>query len=88
MDREKRKDNAPIPDNLAEVLNQSQRNTLPGLNYSGWESCFLRMRMFLDPEIVLCNRNDNRPVVLEYVSASEQKLISRYAMRTNRLGPH
>jgi hypothetical protein len=66
VDKEKRKGDTPIQDNVKEVLNDAQRKTLPGLEYMGWELCFLRKRLFLDPEIVIRNRNDNRLGVLEY----------------------
>ena len=55
-----------IPTNLDELLNEAQRKTLPGIEYSGWELCFLRKRLFLNPEIVIRNRHDNRLGIFEY----------------------
>lgn len=66
MDKEKRRGDARIPDNLDELLNEAQRKALPGLQYIGWEPCFLRKKMFLEADIVMRNCNDNRLGILEY----------------------
>jgi hypothetical protein len=66
MHNEKRRGDARITDNLEELLNEAQRKALPGLQYIGWEPCFLRMKMFLEPDIVMRNCNDNRLGILEY----------------------
>ena len=66
MNEEKRTGDVPIPDNLEELLNKEQRQALPGLEYSGWEPCFSRKKTFLEPEIVMRNRHDNRLGILEY----------------------
>ena len=66
MDKEKRRGDARIPDNLDEILNEAQRKALPVLQYIGWEPCFLRTKMFLEADIVMRNWNDNRLGILEY----------------------
>jgi hypothetical protein len=63
VDNEKRKGDIPIPDNLEEVLNEAQRQALPGIVNSGWELRFLRRPMFQEPVLVL--RNDNRTGILD-----------------------
>jgi hypothetical protein len=66
MENDRRCDVAQIPMQMDEVLNEAQRKALPGVLYSGWEPCFMRKRMFLEPEIVMLNRNDNRFCIFEY----------------------
>mgnify|MGYP001815265006 FL=1 len=66
MDKDQRKGSIPIPDNLDELLTKEQRQALPGLKYLGWEPCFLRKRMFLEPEMVMQNNNDKRLGVFEH----------------------
>jgi hypothetical protein len=63
---ERRCGTEPIPTNLDEMLSEAQRKSLPGIEYSGWELCFFRKRLFFDPEIVMRNRNDNRLCIFEY----------------------
>jgi hypothetical protein len=64
VDREKRKDDASIPANLEEMLNEAQRQALPGIKYLGWEPRFLRKQMFQAPELVIRNSSDGRTGVL------------------------
>lgn len=64
MDREKRKGDTPIPDNLEAVLNKAQWQALPGVELSGWELRFVRRKLFQEPVPVLRNRNDNRTGIL------------------------
>lgn len=64
MDREKRRGDAPVPDNLQEVLNVAQWQALPGIKLSGWELRFIRKRLFMEPVPVLRNRDDNRTGIL------------------------
>jgi hypothetical protein len=66
MENDRRCGTEPIPTKLDEVLNEAQRKTLPGIEYSGWELCFFRKRLFLDPEIMIRNCNDNRLGIFEY----------------------
>jgi hypothetical protein len=64
VDREKRRGDAPVPDNLQEVLNVAQWQALPGIKLSGWELRFIRKRLFMEPVPVLRNRDDNRTGIL------------------------
>jgi hypothetical protein len=73
MENDRRCDMAQIPIQLDEVLNEAQRKALPGVLYSGWEPCFMRKRMFLEPEIVLLNRNGNRFCIFEYDGTIRQQ---------------
>jgi hypothetical protein len=66
MENDRRCGSEPVPSQLYESLNEVQRKLLPGIKCSGWELCFSRERLFLDPEIVIRNRYDNRLGVLEY----------------------
>ena len=67
MNGEKRKSNTPIPDKLEELLNEAQRQALPGLKFTGWEPCFLRNKnQFLEPDVVMRNTYDNRLGILEF----------------------
>jgi hypothetical protein len=38
---------------------------LPGIQYAGWEICFLRERPFMDPEVVIHKREDGRFGILD-----------------------
>lgn len=60
MDSEKRKDTIYIPENLEEVLNEAQRQALPGIKYLGWEPRFLRKQLFQRPVLVMHNINDGK----------------------------
>lgn len=64
MDRENRKGNIPIPDNLKELLNDAQLKSLSGMKYSGWELRFLRRPLFQEPMLFIHNPNDGRIGVL------------------------
>ena len=46
MDREKRNDTKPVPENLEEVLNEAQVRTLRSIRYFGWELHFVRRPLF------------------------------------------
>ena len=65
MDREKRKGDISIPPNLEEMLNEAQRQALPGIKYLGWEPRFLRKPMFQAPELVMQNSSDGRTGILD-----------------------
>jgi hypothetical protein len=58
VNREKRKGNTPIPENLMEVLSEAQRQALPGIKFAGWEPRFLRQQLFQGPTLVMHNSND------------------------------
>ena len=65
MDRGKRKSDISIPPNLEEMLNEAQRQALPGIKYLGWEPRFLRKPMFQAPELVMQNASDGRTGILD-----------------------
>lgn len=65
MDKEKRKGGNSIPENLEEMLNEVQRQALPGIEYLGWEPRFLRKPLFKTPALVLQNSNDGRIGILD-----------------------
>jgi hypothetical protein len=65
MDRERRKGDIPIPENLEEILNKAQRKALPGIKFSGWEPWFLRQEMFKDPVLGMRNSNDGEIAILD-----------------------
>jgi len=65
VDKEKRKGNISIPENLEEVLSEAQRNALSGIEYLGWEPRFLRRPLFQAPVLVLRNTNDSRIGIMD-----------------------
>ena len=65
MDKEKRKGDISIPPNLEDMLNEVQRQALPGIKYLGWEPRFLRKPMFQAPELVIQNSSDGRTGILD-----------------------
>ena len=65
MDREKRKGDIPIPDNLKEMLNESQWRALSGIAYSGWELQFIRRPLFQEPVLVIYNPDGDRTGILD-----------------------
>ncbi|HYQ72608.1 MAG TPA: hypothetical protein VET88_11865 [Gammaproteobacteria bacterium] len=65
MDREKRKNNNPIPADLEGMLNAAQRQALPGIRFSGWELYFLRKPLFQPPVLVVRNSNDGKTGILD-----------------------
>ena len=65
MDREKRKSDTSIPENLEEMLNEAQQQALAGIKYTGWEPRFLRKPMFQVPELVMQNSSDGRTGILD-----------------------
>ena len=62
---ERRRGHTRIPDDLRLILSEAQSTALPGIQYAGWEICFLRERPFMDPEVVLHNREDGRFGILD-----------------------
>jgi hypothetical protein len=60
LDSERRRGHVRIPDDLRLRLSKPQLTALPGIQYAGWDICFLRERPFMDPEVVLYNREDSR----------------------------
>jgi hypothetical protein len=62
---ERRRSHARIPDDLRFLLSKAQSTALPGIHYAGWDICFLRERPFMDPEVVIHNREDGRFGILD-----------------------
>ena len=65
MDKEKRTGVKPIPDDLKEVLNEAQWQTMKGVECSGWVLKFVRRPLFQEPLLVLHNPNDDRIWILD-----------------------
>lgn len=65
MDREKRKGNIPLPENLKEVLNEAQLKALSGIEYTGWELRFLRRPLFQEPVLFIQNTNNGQIGILD-----------------------
>ena len=63
---ERRRGNTRIPGDPAILLNEAQTTALSGIEYAGWDICFLRQRLFLDPEIVMHNHDDDRFGILDF----------------------
>ena len=64
MGIEKRIGKDPIPKISGEILNESQRLALPGLELLGWELQYVRMPLFEEPIPILFNRIENRTGIL------------------------
>jgi hypothetical protein len=64
MNDDRRKGNSSIPENLDEILDETQQQALPGIKYLGWEPRFLREPMFQEPELVMQNSSDGRTGIL------------------------
>ena len=65
LDCERRRGHVRIPDDLTFILSESQASALPGIQYAGWDICFLRERPYMDPEVVIHNREDGRLGILD-----------------------
>ena len=65
MDKEKRTGVKPIPDDLKEILNEAQWQTIKGGEYSGWVLKFVRRTLFQEPVLVVHNTEDDRIGILE-----------------------
>lgn len=65
MDKEKRHNDVPIPDNLEDWLTEDQLMALKHVESFGWELKFIRRPAFQDPIVVLFNSNGNKIGVLE-----------------------
>ena len=62
---ERRRGHTRIPDDPRLLLSEAQSTALPGIQYVGWEICFLRERPFMDPVVVIHNREDGRFGILD-----------------------
>jgi hypothetical protein len=65
VDKEKRKGDILIPPNLEDMLNEVQRQALPGIKCLGWELRFLREPLFQAPVLVVQNSNDGRIGIMD-----------------------
>ena len=65
MDREKRKGDIPIPENLNETLSEAQLQALPGITNMGWAPQFLRKQLFQAPALVVRNSNDGKVGIMD-----------------------
>jgi len=65
MDREKRTDTNPVPENLEEVLNEAQIRTLRSIKHFGWQLHFVRRPLFQEVIPVLINKEGNKFIILE-----------------------
>lgn len=65
MDRDKRKGDKLVSDNLDEMLNERQKLTLRQMEDFGWRLAFVRSPLFQEPLVVVCNAKGSRFVILE-----------------------
>ena len=65
MDRERRKGDIPIPDDLKEVLNDAQLRALSGMKYLGWKLQYVRRPLFQEPVLVVHYPDDDRIGILD-----------------------
>ena len=75
MDTEKRKGTKPVPDNLEEVLNEAQIDTLRAIKNFGWQLHFVRRPLFQEVVPVLINQEGDRLVILEADGSLNDKVI-------------
>ena len=64
-DREKRHNEAPIPDNLEDWLTEEQLLALKHVESFGWQLKFIRRPAFQDPIVVLFSADGNKIGVME-----------------------
>ena len=65
MEKEKRKGDKPIPDNLKEYLNDAQRAELHIIEGFGWDLKYVRRPLFQDPVLVVSNSDGSAVGTLE-----------------------
>ena len=65
MDRERRTGEKPVPDNLDEILKDTQKHTLRSMERFGWELIFVRRPLFQEPVAVLLNSAGEKVGILE-----------------------
>lgn len=65
MDKDKRKKEQPIPDNLEQLLSSKQQAALQMIQSLGWQLKFVRRPKFLDPEPVVYNAKFDQIGVLD-----------------------
>ncbi len=65
MDREKRKGEKPVPDNLDQTLNQLQLLALRQIENFGWSLRFVRRPLFQEPVPVVVSADGETIGILE-----------------------
>ena len=65
MQKEKRKGDQAIPDNLRELLTPAQVKTLDGIQLLGWHLKFVRRPLFQDPIPVVSNAGNDQIGMLD-----------------------
>ena len=65
MDKEKRQDTKPVPEDLENILNEAQIRTLRSIRHFGWELHFVRRPIFQEVVPVLINREGDKFIVLQ-----------------------
>jgi hypothetical protein len=65
MDREKRKGEKGVPDDLEDVLNSDQLLTLRQIERFGWRLAFVRRPVFQQPVAVVLTSDNEKIGVLE-----------------------
>lgn len=65
MDREKRKGEKPVPDNLNQMLNPVQMSALRQIESFGWQLKFVRRPLFQEPVPVVFSADGKQIGVLE-----------------------
>ena len=65
MDREKRKNDEPVPDNATTLLNQPQILALRQIENFGWRLQFIRRPLFQDPVAVVVDGDGAKIGILE-----------------------
>ena len=65
MDREKRTNTNPVPENLEDVLNEAQIRTLRSIRHFGWGLHFVRRPLFQEVIPVLINKEGDKFIILE-----------------------
>ena len=65
MDKEKRHNDVPIPENLEDWLTQDQLDALKQLENFGWKLKFIRRPAFQDPIVIIYSENGSKIGLLE-----------------------
>jgi len=81
---EKRKNLAPVPDNLERLLNVQQIRSLHQIENFGWQLHFVRRPMFQDPVVVIVSAEGDRFGTLEADGRIE--IRSQFDLRDESLG--
>ena len=65
MEKDKRHQQPPVPDNLDQLLNCKQQAALKMIQSLGWRLKFVRRPMFQEPEPVVCNAKLDQVGILD-----------------------